>query len=160
MSKNGNATFPQAANDFVKSNGVDASFRTVGPSLTRQEFVEECDINTLMSKYDKHAGTGPGMLSHQDPSMFYADFTQLPDSLLEYHNYMDRAHSSFMTLPAAVRREFENDATMFVEFASDPENLSQMRTWGLAPPEKVEAAPMKVEVVSPAAPPPGPPEKP
>lgn len=156
MSKNG-ATFPQAGNDFVKSNGVDASFRTVGPSLTRQEFKEECDINTLMAKYDMHAGTGPGMLMHQDPAMFYADFTMLPSSLLDYHRYMDEAQASFMRLPAVVRKEFENDATLFVQFASDPENLPQMRTWGLAAPEKVADAPLKVEVVSPAeaAKPPG-----
>lgn len=129
-------------------------------SMTRQEFAEECDINALMKRYEGHAIGGPGLLQHMDPSMFYADFTQLPNTLQEYHAFMDRAQFSFMSLPAAVRKEFENDATMFVEFAADPENLSQMRTWGLAPPEKAVEAPVKVEVINPTPPPSAQGEKP
>lgn len=45
------------------------------PSLTRQEFAEECDINTLMAKYDKvgfpmHMSRGPGQ---------YLDVSDVPD---------------------------------------------------------------------------------
>lgn len=141
--------FPNAVHDFYKSNGVDARFFTVGPSATRQEFLEECDINTLMKKYEGHAGTGPGMLQHQDPAMFYADFTDLPQSLLEYHAFMDRAQFSFMSLPASVRKEFDNDAALFVEFATHPDNLEQMRTWGLAPPAPKAPEPQAVRIVDP-----------
>ncbi|AXH73037.1 MAG: internal scaffolding protein [Microviridae sp.] len=131
-----NATFPKVSNDFYKSNGLDHSFATEGPSLTRQEFAEECDINTLMKKYEGHVIGGPGNMAPAD--MMYADFTELPGSLLEYMTYMDKAENAFMSLPAAVRREFDNDPRAFVDFASQSENLPQMQTWGLAPKPPVE----------------------
>ena len=145
MSKN---TFPQALHGFYKSNGVDAGFATEGPSLTRQEFAEECDINTLMKRYDGHVIGGPGNMS--PANMMYADFTQVPGTLMEYHEFMQMAEAEFMRLPAVVRKEFENDPQQFVEFASDPENLPQMVTWGLADPKKVE---QKAPVEPPGAPP-------
>lgn len=142
-------TFPVASNDFYKTNGVDARTFNTEPSMARQEFAEECDINSLMKRYEGHATGGPsGLQMMGDPSkMFYADFTIMPSSLQEFHSFMDTAQAAFMSLPAVVRKEFDNDATMFVDFASDADNLAQMRTWGLAPPEKVEAPPQKVEVV-------------
>lgn len=132
------ATFPKVGNDFYKSNGADTVYNTTGPSLTRQEFMEECDINTLMSKYEGHVIGGPGGLSAQEP--IYADFTQVPDTLLGYMNFMDEAQRHFMSLPALVRREFDNNAHEFVAFASDPGNLDQLRAWGLAPPKPAEPA--------------------
>lgn len=150
-----NATFPKAANDFVKFNDAhaDSVFHTVGPSLTRQEFAEECDINSLMSRYDAHVIGGPGNMPAAQP--FYADFSNIPDTLLGYMEFMDMAEEQFMRLPAAVRREFDNSAHHFVEFASNPANLEQMRSWGLAEPAKVEPAapaPGSAPAAAPAAP--------
>ena len=133
------STFPTVVSDFYKSNGVDTVFNTVGPSLTRQEFAEECDINALMARYEGHVIGGPGNMAPAEP--MYADFGNMPKTLLEYMDFMNMAEAEFMRLPAVVRREFDNSAHMFVEFASNPENLEQMRTWGLAPPAKAPEAP-------------------
>lgn len=139
--------FPQALHDFEKGNGSVTLFVTVGPSLTRQEFVEECDINSIMKKYEGHAHGGPnGLGFHPDVVRTYVDFAEAPQTLLEFMTFMNEAQSAFMTLPAAVRKEFDNDAPAFVDFASDPRNLEQMREWGLAPPAK----PSEVPPVSPA----------
>ncbi|WNK14474.1 MAG: internal scaffolding protein [Microvirus sp.] len=146
-----NVKFPQAVHDFAKSNGSDTVYNTVGPSLTRQEFAEECDINSLMRRYETYVTGGPGNLPMSGPGM-YADFTQLPRTLLEYLEFMKVADASFMSLPAAVRKEFDNSPEMFVDFASDPENLPQMRTWGLAPPVEVAQEPSVPPAVS-ASPP-------
>lgn len=121
-------------------------------SLTRQEFADECDINTLMAQYDK-TGILPSSMNNNVPQ--YLDITDIPD-YREALDMLAEASAAFMALPAQVRREFDNDALKFVEFAQDPENLPQMRTWGLAPPEKVPEPPMKVEVVSTPAPAEGP----
>lgn len=134
------STFPQASNDFSKSNGSNTVFNTEGPSLTRQEFVAECDINSLMARYETHVIGGPGNLPPAVP--MYADFASVPKTLLEYMDFMGEAEAAFMSLPAVVRKEFDNSAHLFVDFASDPANLEQMRTWGLAPPAK---APEKAE---------------
>lgn len=144
------AKFPQATIDWNKSNGAeDTVTYTEGPSLTRQEFAEECDINTLMAKYDQHVIGGPGNMSPAVPQYF--DFAEMPQTLLEFMHFQADAQRQFMMLPAVVRREFDNDPVEFVAFASDPANLEQMRSWGLAPPAKPSEPPAVVE-------PPKPPE--
>lgn len=128
--------FPQALHDWLKPTGSykDHATYTDGPSLTRQEFAEECDINSLMARYDAHVIGGPGNLVPAVP--MYFDFAAAPQTLLEFLTFMDGAQAQFMSLPANVRKEFDNDAKLFVDFASDPENLEQMRSWGLAPSAK------------------------
>lgn len=148
-------TFPNATHDFHKSNG--GEFGTVNrePSLTRAEFAEECDINQLMKRYDGHVTGGPGNLAPAVP--IYLDWTEMPQDLMGYLNFIQAAEQSFMALPAVVRKEFDNSAIDFVAFASDPENLGQMREWGLAPPAKAPdapaAAPSAALAPAPAAPP-------
>lgn len=142
----------QAENDFHKSNGSDTTVFNREPSLTRQEFKDECDINTLMQKYDAHVIGGPGNLQAREP--MYFDFADMPQDLLGYLNFIKDAEAQFMSLPAIVRKEFDNSAVDFVAYASDPGNLDQMREWGLAPPAKPQEEPAP----SPAAPAPAPPE--
>lgn len=127
--------FPQASHDFRKSNGLDHSFSTTGPSLTRQEFADECDINTLMARYETSVIGGPGNMPPLGPQNF-VDWTTQPQTLLEYMDVMRTADAAFMSLPAAVRKEFDNDPVEFVDFAQDPANQAQMASWGLAEPVK------------------------
>lgn len=144
--------FPQAVHDFRKSNTVDHSFATTGPSLTRQEFAEECDINVLMARYDSAIGGGPNNLPPAD-AIHYVDWTTAPSTLLEYMDLMRESERAFMMLPAVVRKEFENDPVQFCDFASDPENLPQMATWGLAKaPEPKSEAPPPAALKSPESP--------
>lgn len=115
-----------------------------GPSMTRQEFSEECDVNALMARYDKVGGVLPPP-NNMEP--LYLDLTALPTDYMSAMNAMIDAENAFMTLPAKVRAEFENNPAAFVNFALDKANLDQLRTWGLAPPLAIADAPMKVEVV-------------
>jgi hypothetical protein len=134
MAKNG---YPQATYDFYKSNGSDTVVFNREPSLTRQEFAEECDINTLMKRYEGHGQTINYLLAQPAQGGMYLDFAELPQDLMGYMQFMDKAKVAFMTLPAIVRKEFDNDPIMFCDFASDPENLEQMRAWDLAPKAKI-----------------------
>lgn len=138
--------FPVALHDFNKSGGDRCTFHTEGPSLCRQEFKDECDINSIMARYEGHVIGGPGNMAPQVP--VYFDFAAAPQTLLEFLTFMQDADRQFMSLPAVVRREFDNDPKLFVDFASDPDNLDQMRTWGLAPPAPVKPP----EPAQPAAP--------
>lgn len=134
-----------------------------GPSLARQEFKEECDINEIMARYE-----ATGVLPNVVGEPFYYDFTTVPLTMMDSMDMMRAASDAFMTLPAKVRKEFDNDAAAFVDFASLPENLDQMREWGLAPKKEAPvaapaatgappAAPVGAPVAAPAqpAPPPG-----
>lgn len=106
------------------------------PSLARQEFAEESDINSIMKKYER-----TGIMPMSDRQPFYGDFTDLP-SYMDAQNIIIAADEAFSSLPANVRREFDNDPAKFVEFASDKKNLDKMREWGLAEPlEPVQADP-------------------
>lgn len=115
------------------------------PSLTRQEFAEDCDINTLMAKYET-----TGTINHFNRATpQFLDLGDVPD-LQTSLSVLKDATAAFMQLPATVRREFDNDPVKFVEFATDEKNLDKMREWGLAPPAPVEPPPQKVEIINPA----------
>jgi hypothetical protein len=141
--------------DFYKTNGVSVVYVDSSPSMTRQEFKDECDINTLMSKYDAHVIGGPGNLPPMVPQYF--DFADMPQDLMSYMEFMQGADKAFMTLPAVVRKNFDNSAIDFVAFASDPANLDQMREWGLAPPKQAAPADATPAPAGGAVPPSAPP---
>lgn len=118
-----------------------------GPSLTRQEFHDECDINVLMGRYER-----TGLLPVHPGEPRYMDCVSVPNDFRMVMDFMIEAEKSFMTLPAHVRKDFDNDPRAFVDFAGDPKNLDQMRKWGLAPDPVVPAGPIRVEVVPGAVP--------
>lgn len=149
--KTSEITFPTVLHDFAKSNGENRFFETTGPSLCRAEFADECDINKLMARYETY-GTGVNNLPNLGEPR-YIDFTEIPDTLLGYMEFMDTAQNAFMTLPAHIRREFDNNAHQFVEFAADPGNVDMMVEWGLAE-RKPEPKPPAEPVQASAPPPP------
>lgn len=147
-----------AAQDFYKSNGTERHVYNDEPSRTRQEFADECDINKIMERYDGYMPPIPG-----DRAPQYIDFTEIPEDLMGTMELMHDAENAFMRLPAKVRREFDNNPYMFVDFCADPNNLDQLREWELAPPKPVpQPAPVPVAEVSgskePPASPPAPPK--
>ncbi|QCQ84940.1 internal scaffolding protein [Blackfly microvirus SF02] len=133
---------------YVQHDPVD--FVPEGPSLTRQEFADECDINVLMAQYEK-----TGVINHFNRSEpQYLDLTDMPDDLQGTLQLVQDAEAAFMRLPAGVRKEFDNDPIGFVQFASDPSNLDQLREWGLAAPAEPTHAsePTGAPLERPAAP--------
>lgn len=104
------------------------------PSMTRQEFADECDINVLMKKYEK-----TGLLpQNPDRPPFYVDAFDLP-SYQEAHNMMIAASAAFAALPASVRKEYDNDPAKFVAASENADNLDQFEKWGLLSPEATAA---------------------
>ena len=139
-----NSVGEEMSSAYVVHTPEDYGFDTEGPSLTRQEFAEECDINALMSRYEK---TGMQIPSHMTREPQYLDLSDVPD-LHTAMNVMREAEAAFMQLPAHIRLEFSNDAVKFVEYAEDPDNLEQLREWGLAKPAEPTPPPQRVEVVN------------
>lgn len=148
-----------AFHDFRKTNGTlpqEHAFHCEGPSMTRQEFMEECDINSIMKKYDAYLSDP--MRSMREP--MYLDMTAVPDNLMSAMELLNAARDAFYRLPAQVRKEFDNDPVAFADFAADPANVKEMREWGLAAPEKAPEPPIRVQVENPPAPPEPPKETP
>jgi phage internal scaffolding protein len=138
--------FQKPQYDFYKPH-ASVGISDWGPSLTRQEFAEECDINTIMQRYEQ-----TGVINHvARTEPLYLDYTAVPRDLQSAMNFMRDAASEFMRLPAHIRREFGEDPAKFVAFAENPANVEKMRSWDLAkrPPEA--AKPILVEMASPPA---------
>lgn len=113
------------------------------PSLTRQEFAADADINTIMAQYEK-----TGVISHvNNTPPQYLDLSDTPD-LQTAITIMRDAETAFMSLPAVVRATFDNNSIKFIDFAQNPANIEKMREWGLAPPPPAPPEPQKVEIVN------------
>ena len=103
-----------------------------GPSLTKQVYAAECDINNIMRKYER-----TGLLQHVNQyEGQYGDFTETPASYHEAMNIVVAADEMFQTVPSQIRARFGNDPGAFLAFVDDPANEQEMRNLGLLPPAK------------------------
>lgn len=97
------------------------------PSMTKQSFVQETNVNFIISKYRK-----TGMLEHVNNHQgSYGEYQTI--DFQEAMEAVRAAEGMFSTLPADVRKRFRNDPAAFLEFVDDPQNLDEMRTLGLLP---------------------------
>ncbi|AXH74894.1 MAG: internal scaffolding protein [Microviridae sp.] len=138
------AAQPQLADFYVNNGDRSSDMGNFEPTLTRQEFQAECDINTIMEQYEKH-----GVISHINPRepLGYLDLTTQPTDLADAMRIMNDATAAFMSLPAKTRKEFDNDPQKFVEFAENESNHDELRKWGILEPVKVVEEPPPVRVV-------------
>lgn len=108
------------------------------PSLTRQEFKENCDLSLILKKFGK---TPEGRAALQN-AQGYAENAQFYDVSVvpDYRAALDQinaANAKFMALPAILRRRFDNDAAQFLDFVLNEDNLEECRKLGLAKPAPV-----------------------
>lgn len=100
------------------------------PSMAKQSFREECDINVIMKKYEK-----TGVIAHaREFEGRYGDYTNVQD-YQESLNQVMAAQEMFMTLPATVRREFDNDPAKFLAGVEDPAMKDRLVELGLISPD-------------------------
>ena len=101
------------------------------PSLTKQSFRDETNINGIMAKYEK-----TGLIAHvNEHKGQYGDYSGAQD----YHSSMNQvlaAQEAFGSLPSSIRKRFENDPGAFLAFMDDPENEGEARQLGLLPAEQ------------------------
>lgn len=103
-------------------------------SLTKQSEKEAADINTIVRRFKV---TGELPTGVRKPT--YGDFTGV-GTFLEAMTAINAAEASFLAMPAAVRKRFDNDPEQFVRFCSDPRNEEEARRFGLVDQAVVEAA--------------------
>lgn len=132
------------------------------PSLTKQSFVGECDINTILQNFAK-----TGLISHINPASprYGLDMTVLPEDYHAAMNVVIEAHDNFMNLPAATRDRFHNDPERLLEFLNDDRNHAEALELGLidaplaapaasnAPPEPAGGDPQRAPNAGGGAPP-------
>lgn len=103
------------------------------PSRTKQAFKAECDINNILSKYQKTQ-----LLTHvNEIKGSYGDFSEVADYQTALNSVI-AANESFMGLPASVRQRFGNDPSNLISFISDDSNYEEAHKLGLLDNEKAE----------------------
>lgn len=138
-------TAPKVRNYFSRERVVKL---TAGESRTQQHFKRECDINNIMAKYQK-----TGLITHyKEHGPRYGDFIGFQDYQTSMNQILD-ANEAFESLPATVRKRFQNDPSRFLEFIQDADNVDEMIEMGLAErrPMPPDAQPRPPQAPEPAA---------
>lgn len=95
--------------------------------FVQQHDAADCDINNIMARYERD-----GVITHVNRYQgHYGDFTGVVDYQTALHLVQD-AEDCFMSLPAHIRKKFDNDPGQFLDFVSDPANADAMIEMGLA----------------------------
>lgn len=96
-------------------------------SRTQQQFKDECNINNVIAKYDK-----TGIFTHvNEAQAHYFDNTKI-NEYQESLNLVIQSKLSFSKIPAEIRKRFGNDAGLYLEFVTNPDNMDEMVKMGLA----------------------------
>jgi len=109
---------------YSEITGLDCS---VEPSLTKQSFREEADINNIVNRLLR----GELVNNLNEKPLQYGDVSEITD----YHtslNQVKAAENLFMQIPAEIRVQFNNDPGQFVDFVNDPKNSDALIEMGLA----------------------------
>lgn len=120
------------------------------PSRTKQEFLEESNINNIMARYQK-----TGQITHlANGTPKYGDFATAEDYYSASNRVLEAQHT-FDALPASVRDRMENNPANLISFMDDPDNLDEAVELGLVilredPPTPPERPPEATEEPPPA----------
>jgi phage internal scaffolding protein len=140
MSKNG--VFLRTPYNYDRDAATNESgLHCEDASLAQQHFKEECDINTILQKFNI-----TGLLPENSLSPRYGDFTGIGD----YHTAMNRVFAvqeEFEALPAQIRARFNNDPANLIEFLDNSDNRPEAEKLGLV--EKATAEAVEVAINTP-----------
>jgi phage internal scaffolding protein len=98
-------------------------------SRTQQHFRKEANINSIVAKY-RTSGllTNPMHKATLYPE--FGDFSNVTD-FQTMQNKMIEINDYFMSLPANIRKEFDNSPQKLMAFMSDEQNIDKARELGL-----------------------------
>jgi len=96
------------------------------PGRTKQSFKDECDVNTIMRRYE-----ATGILPEPRGVPQYLDVSSI--DFQEAQFFIAAANSRFFSLPSRIRDRFENDPAQFLAFMEDSRNAQEARELGLVP---------------------------
>lgn len=96
------------------------------PTMAQQHFKDECDVNLILKKFQV-----TGVLDHvRDGAPQFGDFSNVSDYLTA-QNILIEAQDSFDSLPASLRKRFDNNPVAMLEFLQDDNNRKEAESLGL-----------------------------
>lgn len=96
-----------------------------GDGRTHQDSKDECDINYMMSQYQS-----TGQINTRKDQPQYIDVSNAND-YNDAINNIENANRAFMSLPAKLRKQFNNDPAEFLEAIDTGEAEQVLRDAGL-----------------------------
>lgn len=118
-----------------------------GKSMTQQHFKAECDINTIIKRYET-TGSWSGDMRIPTSQPQFGDYTAVPD-LQTAQNMILEGRDAFDALPARVRKMFDNDALAYLDFMSDVNNLDTAIEMGLVSESDADVIRARIEAAKP-----------
>ncbi len=100
-----------------------------GPTMTKQSFQQECDVNFIMNKWKRTGEIPAAMVGTLPPS--YGDFSN-PTDYMTALNQVIEAKEAFAHLPAFLRDRFANQPVNLLAFLANPDNQEEAVKLGLA----------------------------
>jgi len=110
-------------------------------SRTKQSFKDECDINTIISRYDTTGVLIDPSLPRSRGVPSFGDFDSMP-SYVEAQNSLIEAQASFDALPAFLRKRFSNSPSALLAFLDNADNYDEAVKLGLIEPKIVVDTPI------------------
>lgn len=104
------------------------------PSLTMQEFKDECDINKILSGFNNTGVLPPSQQVDSTRVPEFINLVDVPSSPQEYFEVYEEAMRSFDSLPIPIRERFNHDKMAFIEYVANPRNSDELVRLGLARP--------------------------
>lgn len=109
-----------------KENRRDTRVFFPNPTLTEQHHIEYTAIKNIMARYE-HSGVIDHVNKHQGT---YGDYINAPD-FQEAQIAIAQAKEMFLSVPAQIRADFQNDPGAFIDFMQNPENREKIQAYGL-----------------------------
>lgn len=120
------------------------------PSLTQQQFKDECEIESLLKAHN--LGQVMGIMNNHGQQPLYGDVSEIPDFHVS-QNHVARATEYFEGLPSDVRSRFNNSLSEFLTTLNNPDAREALTEMGVLKKAADKAADNVVEqpVVPPVA---------
>ena len=96
-----------------------------GEGLTEQAHKNECDMNYILRDYKR-----TGFIRHAKDNQGRYDDVSVQD-FQDAMFIVAEANNMFAELPAAVRKDFNNDPAAFLGFVQNPENQEKLQSMGI-----------------------------
>lgn len=118
----------QILNPFTLDSDAHALFHGLkceDESLTKQADAQQADINYIVAQFGLTQELPYG---NEVPE--FADYSDYPTDYHSAINFVKDADNLFMQYPADVRTRFKNDAGLFLDFLTNPDNRDEATKLG------------------------------
>ncbi|UPW41759.1 internal scaffolding protein [Peromfec virus RodF7_15] len=114
---------------IYKKNKEKTKIKFSLPSMTQQQFKEQCDINNILARFLQTGDVS--LLNTFEKINRYIDISEIPTTLEDSFDYIDYAQEKFMELDSSVRRKFGDNFRNLVTYLDSNPDIDSLYEHGL-----------------------------